>query len=514
MKRVFGLETEYGITVNGAENVDVVAESIELVRHYTEHGALMKWDYELEDPHLDARGFRAKQLLQDADESAYYEIDKNRPLSFEEIKSDLVLSNGARFYNDHAHPEYSTPECSALHQIVAQDKAGERILAECARRRNQKLETGQEVRLYKNNTDFVGHSYGCHDNYLMRRDIPWDRIVAGILPFLITRQIFAGAGKMGIEAEGAASQLGVFQISQRADFFSVLVSIDTMNRRPLVNTRDEPHADANRYRRFHVILGDSNMSEWATAIKIGTTSLVLDLIERGKAPQLEIAQPIDANKSISRDQTYDWIIELKDGRKISAIEVQRIYLTAAANIDPPLPGYGAAGNNEDRQWILGEWENVLNDLERDVMVTRDRVDWAAKKFLLDALQKEEKLSWSDPWLQSIDLEYHNVDLERGLYYELVRQGSMRRIVSEDEIKMSIFTPPETTRAFFRGRSVARFNNEITSIQWDEIVFANGSQSRRVGLPEASLDARLEALNHAARNGKDFAEFIRALSEIG
>jgi len=505
MKRVFGLETEYGITLNGAETVDVVTESIELVRRYTEHGALMKWDYELEDPHLDARGFRAKQLLQDADESAYYEIDKNRPLSFEEIKSDLVLSNGARFYNDHAHPEYSTPECTTLHQIVGQDKAGERILAECARRRNQKLETGQEVRLYKNNTDFVGHSYGCHDNYLMRRDIPWDRIVAGILPFLITRQIFAGAGKIGIEAEGAASQPGVYQISQRADFFSVLVSIDTMNRRPLVNTRDEPHADVNRYRRFHVILGDSNMSEWATAMKIGTTSLVLDLIERGKAPQLEIAQPIDANKSISRDQTYDWIIELKDGRKISAIDVQRIYLKSAADIDN--------SGGEDRQWILREWENVLNDLDRDVMVARDRVDWAAKKFLLNALEEEEKLAWSDPWLQSIDLEYHNVDLERGLYYELVRQGSMRRLVNEDEIKISIFTPPETTRAFFRGRSVARFNDEITSIQWDEIVFANGSQSRRVALPEASLDARLDALNLAARNGKDFVEFIRALSEI-
>src|SRR5436305_5217852 len=171
----------------------------------------------------------------------------------------------------------------------------------------------------------------------MRRDIPWDRIVAGALPFLITRQIFAGAGKMGIEAESAATQPGVFQISQRADFFSVLVSIDTMNRRPLVNTRDEPHADTSRYRRFHVILGDSNMSEWATAMKMGTTALVLKLIERGEAPQLEIAQPIDANKSISRDQTYDWIIELKDGRKISAIDVQRIYLRAGSKLwrDPP-----------------------------------------------------------------------------------------------------------------------------------------------------------------------------------
>jgi Pup amidohydrolase len=505
MKRVFGLETEYGITVSGAEIVDVVAESIELVRRYTEHGALMKWDYELEDPHLDARGFRARELLQDTDESAYYEIDKNRALSFEEIKSDLVLSNGARFYNDHAHPEYSTPECTTLVEIVAQEKAGERILAECARRRNQKLPPGYEVRLYKNNTDFVGHSYGCHDNYLMSRDIAWDQIVAGVLPFLITRQIFAGAGKLGVEAESASGEPGVYQISQRADFFSVVVSIDTMNRRPLINTRDEPHVDASRYRRFHVILGDSNMSEWATAMKIGTTSLVLDLIERGEAPQLEIAQPVDANKSISRDQTYDWIIELKDGRKISALDVQRIYLRAASKIDN--------GASEDRRWILREWENVLNDLDRDVMSTRDRVDWAAKKFLLNALQEEEKLSWSDPWLQSIDLEYHNLNLERGLYYELLRKGLMRRFTSEDEIKMSIFSPPETTRAFFRGRAVARFNDEISSIQWDEIVFANGLLSRRIALPEAAMNARLEALNHAARNGKNFAEFIRAVGEI-
>src|SRR5437773_7153939 len=358
MNGVFGLETEYGITVNGAETVDVVAESIELVRRYTDHGALMKWDYELEDPHQDARGFRARDLMQDTDESAYYEIDKNRPLSFEEIKSDLVLSNGARFYNDHAHPEYSTPECTTLRQIVTQDKAGERILAECARRRNLKLPNGQEVRLYKNNTDFFGHSYGCHDNYLMQRDVPWDRIVSSILPFLITRQIFAGAGKMGVEGESTSSQPGLYQISQRADFFSVVVSIDTMNRRPLINTRDEPHVDASRYRRFHVILGDSNMSEWATALKVGTTATVLDWIERGEAPQIEIAQPVDANRSISRDQTYDWIIELKDGRKISAIDVQRIYLGAASKLGPPSKGQDVAASEEERAWILREWENV------------------------------------------------------------------------------------------------------------------------------------------------------------
>ncbi len=506
MKRVFGIETEYGITINGAESLDVVAESIELVRSYTEHGALMKWDYALEDPHRDARGFRAKELLQDTDESAYFEIDQNRPLSFQEIKSDLVLSNGARFYNDHAHPEYSTPECTTLRELVAHDKAGERVLAECARRRNEKLPPEQELRLYKNNTDFVGHSYGCHDNYLMRRDVPWNRVVAGMLPFLITRQIFAGAGKMGIEVESAASQPGVYQISQRSDFFSVLVSIDTMNKRPLVNTRDEPHADAAKYRRFHVIIGDANMSEWATALKIGTTALVLDLIENGNAPEIEIAQPVEALKSISRDQTYDWIIELRDGRKISAIEVQRLYLRAAQESE--------RAAEEETAWLLREWENVLHDLERDVSLTRDRVDWVAKKFLLTSFQEEEKLSWSDPWLQAIDLEYHNIQPDAGLFYELERQGTMRRVVEENEIRAAIFAPPETTRAFFRGRAVARFNREIESIQWDEIVFRrNGRSARRVPLPEAADDQRIDALNRAIREEGTLEEFWRVLEAI-
>jgi Pup amidohydrolase len=286
-----------------------------------------------------------------------------------------------------------------------------------------------------------------------------------------------------------------------------------MNRRPLINTRDEPHVDASRYRRFHVILGDSNMSEWSTAMKIGTTALVLDLIERGEAPHLEIAQPVDANKSISRDQTYDWIIELKDGRKISAIDVQRIYLRAASRLRPPPKSQDVAASEEERAWILREWENVLNDLERDAMSARDRVDWAAKKFLLDALQEGEKLSWNDPWLQSIDLEYHNLDLDRGLYYEVLRKGLLRRVTTEDEIKSAIFNPPETTRAFFRGRAVARFNDGISSIQWDEIVFANGAYSCRVALPEAAMNPRLDALNHAARNGKDFSEFMSAIAQI-
>ena len=297
MQRVFGLETEYGITIHGAESVDVVAESIELVRRYTEHGAHMKWDYELEDPHRDARGFHAKELLQDTDESAYYEIDKNRPLSFEEIKSDLVLSNGARFYNDHAHPEYSTPECTTLRELVAQDKAGERILAECARRRNlkaaartrgpslQKQHRLRRPQLRVPRQLFDAARCGMGPNRRRRR-----------CRSSLRDKFLPAPARWAWNQTAPSSQPGIFQISQRADFFSVLVSIDTMNRRPLVNTRDEPHADSTRYRRFHVIIGDSNMSQWATALKVGTTALVLDLIERGQAPQLEIAQPVDANE--------------------------------------------------------------------------------------------------------------------------------------------------------------------------------------------------------------------------
>jgi proteasome accessory factor PafA2 len=503
MQRVFGIETEYGITVDGREDLDVVHESIEIVRRYTEHGSLMKWDYQLEDPHRDARGFRAAELLQDTDESAYFEMDRQRPLSFEEIKSDLVLSNGARFYNDHAHPEYSTPECTTIREIVLQDKAGERILAECARRRNRQLSPqGCEVRLYKNNTDFVGHSYGCHDNYLMRRDIPWDQLVREIVPFLVTRQIFAGAGKMGIEGENTEAQPGVFQISQRADFFQVLVSIDTMNRRPLVNTRDEPHADAGQFRRFHVIIGDSNMSEVATALKLGTTALALTLIERGHAPQLELANPIEAKKSISRDQHYDWIVELRDGRKISAIEIQRLYLSAARE---------HCRDEPEAAWVLDEWEAVLNDLQQDVMRCRDRLDWVAKKFLLTTFREAEHLAWADPWLQSIDLEYHNISLEEGLFNELVRTGSMRRLVEEHEIKEAIFQPPLTTRAFFRGRSVARFHRQISSIQWDEITFKDGDDTHSVPLAAAFGEASLGPLNRAVSEAKTFADFLQMLA---
>jgi proteasome accessory factor A len=320
-----------------------------------------------------------------------------------------------------------------------------------------------------------------------------------VVPGLIS----AGAGKWGGDGVGTAGQPGLYQISQRSDFFSVLVSIDTMNRRPIVNTRDEPHADIGRYRRFHVIIGDSNMSEIATALKIGATSLVLELIEKDRVPKIELANAVEAAKSISRDQNYDWIIELRDGRKISAIDIQRLYLEAARE---------HCEQDAESRWIIGAWNDILNDLQRDVMTCVDRLDWVAKKFLLTTFRESEGLDWTDPWLQSIDLEYHNIALDQGLYYELIRSGQMRRFISEQDIKAAIFQPPETTRAFFRGRSVARFHEQIASIQWDEVVFKTPNGPRTVSLNRVFEDGALDRVNNIMREAATYEDFHSRLAE--
>jgi len=384
---------------------------------------------------------------------------------------------------------------------VAQDKAGERVMWECVRRRNARIADelpDRTVRLYKNNTDFIGHSYGCHDNYLMDRAAPWERIVKGTVPFLVTRQIFAGAGKMGLEGENHTAQPGVFQLSQRSDFFSVLVSIDTMNRRPIVNTRDEPHADTSKYRRFHVIVGDANMNEVATALKIGTTALVLELIEKDHAPAVELANPVETAKAISRDPSFEWLAEQANGERVPAVEIQRLYLDAARS---------HCDLDEEKRWVLDQWEAVLDDLQRDPMSCRDRVDWVAKKFLLSVFREEERLEWTDPWLQSIDMEYHNIDPVNGLYPEMQRSCSVRRFLREEEIHEAIYQPPTTTRAFFRGRAVAKFSEAITSIQWDEVVFRAPWGPRKVPLTAAFDDAALEELSARVERARTVEELF-------
>ena len=475
MERIYGLETEYGITVDGVEKLDVVEESMQLIRCYLQGEFVPLWDYELENPRKDARGFEVKELLNDKDETVHLQKDRKRKIPFKELKSDLILYNGARFYNDHTHPEYSTGECRTLRDLVAQDRAGDRIVDVCATRRSEALSEGS-IRIYKNNTDFEGHSYGCHENYLVGRSVPFEGIVAGLVPFFVTRQIYAGAGKAGVER---GDQAPLYQLSQRAEFFETIASVDTMHKRPLVNTRDEPHADPERYRRLHVIVGDSNMSEHITALKVGTTALVLDLIELQILPEWRLRDPVAALKDLSRDASYQWLVQL-EGRSphlVSAVDIQRSYLGLAQQ--------EMAGRDRETDWTLEAWESVLDGLESDPMGLVGVCDWVTKRWLLDCFCESEGLSWEKPgdlaWIQSQDLEYHNIDRQAGLYYLLESQGKMARLVADDQIADAMAAPPSGTRAYFRGRCLERFGKDVKSINWDQIVFSRSGRHLTVGL---------------------------------
>lgn len=495
----FGIETEIGIARDSVDQLDVVAESIALVRSATEPGVRMRWDYNAEDPHADMRGFHVEELRQDFDEAHYFAQDAQRELSFVEIKSDLVLGNGARFYNDHAHPEYCTPECSTYDEIVAHDRAGERILMQCAKKLSE--ERGDNIRLYKNNTDFRGHSYGCHENYLLPRSLPWEKLAQNITAFLVSRQIFAGAGKFAHEAEDKFIS-HQFQIAQRSDFFSELQSVDTMQRRPIVNTRDEPHANPELYRRFHVIIGDANMSPFATRLKVGSTALVLEAMVRyPKRVYPILADPLGALTAISHDQTFRWDVILQDSKVSTAVTVQRKYIQAVRELcdltDPA------------KQKLVQDWETVLDDLELDYTRCRDRVDWVAKLLLINEFKAGEKLRDDDPWLQSLDLEYHRLDRCEGLYYGLEQAGAIAGVPDECDVRLAVAEPPKTTRAHIRGKCVQKFSTAIISAQWDFVTLQGEDGPIKISLMDLfTLDdvKRLSTAIDAARAPDDLLPF--------
>ena len=305
---LLGIETEYGIIREDVAESDPVEESMRLLKRCEVSSTFRGWAYSRESTHLDQRGFKVHALAQDKEEDEFCAEDKKRPYSYWEMKSDRVLVNGARFYNDHTHPEYSTPECSSVFQLVAHDGAGERIVAECARLRNEDLGSNA-VQIYKNNTDYSGHSYGTHDNYLIHRDLPFDRWVDGLVSFLVTRQLYAGAGKIGFEGR-KENRFSGLQLSQRSDFIETVLSIETMTQRPIINTRDEPHASREKYRRLHLILGDANMSAYATALKVGATRLVLTLIGEGRLSNTHaLEDPVGDVKKVSRDKK--WLFKMR-----------------------------------------------------------------------------------------------------------------------------------------------------------------------------------------------------------
>jgi proteasome accessory factor A len=498
-----GIETEYGVTRDGAGAVDHVVESMELVRAYLDRPFRTQWNYRGENPHRDARGFSVDRLEQDAEEDEFVAREASRAFSFAEMKSDLILANGARFYNDHTHPEYSTPECRSLRDLVAHDRAGEAIVWEAVRRRNRRLEAAGnpgDVSVYKNNTDFHGHSYGCHDNYLMPRSVPFERIATELIPFLISRQVFAGAGKVGVESGSTYRRTG-YQLSQRADFVETELSVNTMHNRPIVNTRDEPHADPARFRRLHLILGDANMCEYATALKAGTTRAVLELIARNAAPDAGVEHPVAAVRAMSLDADLKATVALRDGRRLTGLELQRVYLEAAQR--------HLRGLDPETDWLLGEWEATLAALASDPLSLRGRVDWITKRWMLDTFAADARVAWDDPWLTSLDLAYHHLDPERGLFRGLEAEGATARVASDEAVERAIREAPADTRAAIRGLCVTRFASEIESVQWERVTATNGAALDLNGLVEPDDVAHVCAV---LREAPSLADAIRAVQQ--
>jgi len=405
--------------------------------------------------------------------------------------SNVFLENGARLYLDvGSHPEYATPECDSIADLVVHDKAGERILEGLVHSAEQRLrEEGirGEVYLFKNNTDSAGNSYGCHENYLVTREGDFSKFTDVLIPFLVTRQIYAGAGKVLQNARGAA-----FSISQRAEHVWEGVSSATTRSRPIINTRDEPHADAERFRRLHVIVGDSNMSEYSTFLKVGATSIMLRMLEEDGAPwrDLTLENPIRAIREISHDATCRRTVRLANGRELSALDVQSEYLARALRFAR------RKGLPKREQQALDMWEHCVTQIEKDPFELRSELDWVAKYHLIEAYRARHGLSLSSPRVALLDLSYHDVTRERSLYYLLERRGQMERMTTEVAIEEAIDTPPQTTRARLRGAFIKRAKERKRDYTVDWVHLKLNDQAQRTVLckdPFKARDERVERL---------------------
>jgi len=465
--KVLGIETEYGIIIRGGGEPNPIAASSALINAYVASLAKrIQWDFQDESPARDARGY------------------VREPQMAPEVETHLVnavLTNGARYYVDHAHPEYSGPECSDARQALLYDKAGEAVLAQSVEAAGRLLPAGQQVSVYKNNSDGKGNSYGSHENYLMDRSVPFSRIVQHAIPHFVTRQVYTGAGKVGAEAPGAEDV--EFQLTQRADFFEEEVGLETTLKRPIVNTRDEPHCDAQKYRRLHVILGDANLSELAGLLKVGATALVLAMIEDDwfarNGRDYTLAMPVRAMRQVSYDLTLARPLALANGRNLSALEIQWEHLDLARKYAEDI-GLGAIGGEEVGHEVLRRWEEVLAGLEADPMGLANRLDWVAKYRMVSGYRERHGLSWRDPKLQAMDLQYHDVRPERSLY----SRAGMERLLAPEDVQRAMTEPPTTTRAYFRGRCLQRWPQAIAAANWDSLVFDLGSGPlRRVPMME-------------------------------
>ena len=457
VRRVMGIETEYGISVPGHPHVNSMMTSSQVVTAYgaavtTPARLRARWDYDEESPLRDARGFDMSRA--EADPSQLTDDDPGL--------ANLILTNGARLYVDHAHPEYSSPEVTNPRDAVLWDKAGERIMARAVELVAQ-VPGSMPVNLYKNNTDNKGASYGTHENYLMRRTTPFAEIVRHLIPFFVTRQVFTGAGRIGLGQDGRGKG---FQLSQRADFFEVEVGLETTLKRPIINTRDEPHADPERFRRLHVIVGDANLAEVATYLKMGTTSLVLAMIEDDFLDvDLVLSAPVREMHAVSHDPGLRHLVTTVSGRRLTAVQVQLELLEQARKyveqrIDP----------DPDTVDVLERWESVLVRLESDPSSLSRELDWVAKLSLMQGYIDRDGIDWGHPRLELVDLQYSDVRPEKGLAQRLQSRGALERITTDAEVSRAVDTPPEDTRAWFRGECMRRYPDTIAAASWDSVIF--------------------------------------------
>lgn len=404
--------------------------------------------------------------------------------------SNVFLENGARLYLDvGSHPEYATPECDRLRDVVAHDKAGERILEGLVQSAEERLEEEGirgEIYLFKNNTDSAGNSYGCHENYLVSRYKDFHRTVEVLIPFLVTRQIFLGAGKLVQTPRGTT-----YSIAQRAEHIWEGVSSATTRSRPIINTRDEPHADAEKYRRLHVIAGDSNMSEYATFVKVGTVVALLQMIEHDVVfRDLSLENPIRAIREIAHDQTCRRKVRLTNGRELSALDIQWEYLERVMRFARS-PGFPA-----EVQAAIDRWEHLLTGLEKDPLTLDREVDWVIKYKMLERYRETRHLPMGDPRLAMLDLSYHDVNRDRGVYYLLARRGMVDRIVEDEEITRAVVEPPQTTRARLRGSFIKAAKAKKRDFTVDWVHLKLNDQAQRTVLckdPFKAFDERVEKL---------------------
>ena len=405
--------------------------------------------------------------------------------------SNVFLANGARLYLDvGSHPEYATPECDSVRQLVVHDKAGERILEQLLTSAEQRL--GDEgvhgdVYLFKNNTDSAGNSYGCHENYCTSRRDDFSSYTEVLIPFLVSRQIYAGAGKVLQTARGAR-----YCVSQRAEHIWEGVSSATTRSRPIINTRDEPHADAERYRRLHVIVGDSNMSEYTNFLKVGACSLMLRMLEEPQVVlrDMTLENPIRAIREISHDMTCTQRVRLANGREVSALDIQSEYLNRALRFAE------YHDLTDEEQLALDMWEYTLSHLEDDPLKLDRELDWVIKYKLIEAYRERHDLTLGDARVALVDLQYHDVNRERGLFYRMQRKGMVDRIVTDEEISHAVEHPPQTTRARLRGEFIKRAKERKRDYTVDWVHLKLNDQAQRTVLckdPFKAEDERVDKL---------------------